>query len=167
MKFPVIFNLRAYCSVFWPKFNRMARINMAYSIRSGVNLYPGYYGKESHPLSKHEFTSYETLIFCNLLWMICILKYPWHTIQQNIECDKLDGKLCRVHTIRFLSYEIGWSRLELDGTRTDPYDVISSLLEKKTISPVRIVLKIKKSMVLWTIKYNLNYNDRKELIWWN
>ena len=37
------------------------------------------------------------------------------------------------HTIRFLSYEVGWVRMELDGTRSDPYNVISSLLEKDNI----------------------------------
>ena len=53
--------------------------------------------------------------------------------------------------------------MELDGTRSDPYDVISSLLEKDNIIRVHC-FKNKKSMRLWTINFNLNYNDRKELV---
>ena len=37
--------------------------------------------------------------------------------------------------------------MELDGTRSDPCNVISLLLEKKTILSVRIVLKIERACV--------------------
>ena len=47
------------------------------------------------------------------------------------------------HTIRFLSYEVGWSWMELNGTRSDPYDVISSLLEKDNIIRAHCFKKIK------------------------
>ena len=50
--------------------------------------------------------------------------------------------------------------MELDGTRSDPYDVISSLLEKDIIIRAHC-FKNKKSMRVWTINYN--YNDTKEL----
>ena len=54
--------------------------------------------------------------------------------------------------------------MELDGMRSDSYDVISSLLEKDNIICAHC-LKNKKDqsyhMGLWTINYNLNYNDKK------
>ena len=49
---------------------------------------------------------------------------------------------------------------------SDSYDIISSLLEKDNIIRVHS-FKDKKSIGLWTINYNLNYNVTKELIWWN
>ena len=51
------------------------------------------------------------------------------------------------HTLRFLSYEGGWSRMELDGTRSDSYEVISSVLEKDIIIRAHC-FKNKKSMDL-------------------
>ena len=44
--------------------------------------------------------------------------------------------------------------MELDGTRSDPYDVISSLLEKDNIIRAHC-FENEKSMRLWTINYNL------------
>ena len=46
---------------------------------------------------------------------------------KTVECDKLDGKSCR------LSYHttfVVWNWMELDGTRSESYDLIISLLEK-------------------------------------
>ena len=87
----------------------------------------------------------------------------WHTIQQNVECKKLDGKSGRVsyHTIFVV-----WSWMELDGKRSDSYDIINSLLEKDNIIRAHC-FKNKKSKGLWTINYNLNYNDTKKLTWLN
>ena len=49
---------------------------------------------------------------------------------KTVECDRMDEKSCRVpsHTILVI-----WSWMELDGTRSDSYDEISSLLEKDNI----------------------------------
>ena len=53
--------------------------------------------------------------------------------------------------------------MELNETCLDQYDVISSLLEKCNIIRAHC-FKNKKSIGLYTINYNLNYNDRNELI---
>ena len=85
---------------------------------------------------------------------------PWHTIRQNVECDKLDGKS---YHVPYHPNFVVWSRMELEGTHTDPYDVISSLLEKDNITRAHC---FKNEKSIWTINYNSNYNDAKELSWW-
>ena len=50
------------------------------------------------------------------------------------------------HTIRYLSYEVGWSQMKLDGVGWNAYDVISLLLEKDNIIRVHC-FKNKKACV--------------------
>ena len=61
---------------------------------------------------------------------------------------------------RMKSDGVRLSWMELNGTRSDSYDVISSLLEKDIIIRAHF-FKIKKP---WVYEQSLNYNDTKELI---